>query len=85
MFSSACRTKAVCDLPGQHHSHSGTIHSWFEPGLRFWLECATLADDAFLAQFTAMYKRQAFMHWYTGEGMDTLEFSEAESNTRDLV
>jgi len=25
------------------------------------------------------------MHWYTGEGMDTLEFSEAESNTRDLV
>ena len=27
MFSSACRTKAVCDLPGQHHSHSGTIHS----------------------------------------------------------
>jgi len=38
-----------------------------------------------LSQFAAMYKRQAFMHWYTGEGMDTLEFSEAESNTRDLV
>jgi len=36
-------------------------------------------------QFAAMYKRQAFMHWYTGEGMDTLEFSEAESNTHDLV
>jgi tubulin beta len=32
-----------------------------------------------------MYKRQAFMHWYTGEGMDVMEFSEAESNTRDLV
>ena len=47
--------------------------------------CSTLADDAFLAQFTAMYKRQAFMHWYTGEGMDALEFSEAESNTHDLV
>lgn len=38
-----------------------------------------------LSQFTAMYKRKAFMHWYTGEGMDTLEFSEAESNTHDLV
>jgi tubulin beta len=32
-----------------------------------------------------MYKRQAFLHWYTGEGMDTLEFAEAESNARDLV
>ena len=39
----------------------------------------------FSVQFTAMYKRQAFMHWYTGEGMDTMEFSEAESNARDLV
>jgi len=38
-----------------------------------------------LGQFTAMYKRQAFVHWYTGEGMDTMEFSEAESNTQDLV
>ena len=38
-----------------------------------------------LNQFSAMYKRKAFMHWYTGEGMDTMEFSEAESNTHDLV
>jgi tubulin beta len=38
-----------------------------------------------LNQFAVMYKRQAFVHWYTGEGMDTMEFSEAESNTQDLV
>ncbi|KAI0258362.1 beta-tubulin 2 [Gloeopeniophorella convolvens] len=38
-----------------------------------------------LTQFSAMYKRGAFLHWYTGEGMDTMEFSEAESNARDLV
>ncbi|KAH8977478.1 beta-tubulin 2 [Lactarius hatsudake] len=38
-----------------------------------------------LSQFTAMYKRKAFVHWYTEEGMDTMEFSEAESNTHDLV
>jgi tubulin beta len=25
------------------------------------------------------------MHWYTGEGMDELEFTEAESNMNDLV
>ena len=28
-----------------------------------------------LAQFSAMYKRRAFLHWYTGEGMDSMEFS----------
>ncbi|KAI0059253.1 beta-tubulin 2 [Artomyces pyxidatus] len=38
-----------------------------------------------LSQFSAMYKRGAFLHWYTGEGMDTMEFSEAESNTQDLI
>lgn len=32
-----------------------------------------------------MYKRGAFLHWYTGEGMDTMEFSEAENNTNDLM
>lgn len=32
-----------------------------------------------------MYKRGAFLHWYTGEGMDKMEFSEAESNTQDLM
>ncbi|CAL1716088.1 unnamed protein product [Somion occarium] len=38
-----------------------------------------------LTQFAAMYKRHAFLHWYTGEGMDTMEFAEAESNARDLI
>ena len=36
-------------------------------------------------QFTAMFKRKAFLHWYTGEGMDELEFAEAESNLNDLL
>ena len=36
-------------------------------------------------QFTAMFKRKAFLHWYTGEGMDEMEFTEAESNMNDLV
>ncbi|KAF8207024.1 beta-tubulin [Mycena galopus ATCC 62051] len=35
--------------------------------------------------FSAMFKRRAFLHWYTGEGMDIMEFSEAESNSQDLV
>ena len=31
-------------------------------------------------QFTSMFRRKAFLHWYTGEGMDEMEFTEAESN-----
>ena len=26
-----------------------------------------------------------FLHWYTGEGMDEMQFTEAESNMNDLV
>jgi hypothetical protein len=25
-------------------------------------------------QFTAMFRRKAFLHWYTGEGMDEIVF-----------
>ncbi|KAL3040317.1 hypothetical protein OYC64_011364 [Pagothenia borchgrevinki] len=36
-------------------------------------------------QFSAMFGRKAFLHWFTGEGMDEMEFTEAESNMNDLV
>merc|ERR1712118_164594 len=36
-------------------------------------------------QFTSMFRRKAFLHWYNGEGMDEMEFTEAESNMNDLV
>lgn len=26
-------------------------------------------------QFTAMFRRKAFLHWYTGEGMDEMEWA----------
>jgi tubulin beta len=32
-----------------------------------------------------MFRRKAFLHWYTGEGMDEMEFTEAESDMSDLV
>lgn len=38
-----------------------------------------------LDQFALMFKRRAFLHWYTGEGMDVMEFTEAESNAQDLM
>jgi len=36
-------------------------------------------------QFGAMYRRKAFLHWYKGEGMDEMEFQEADKNCRDLI
>eukprot|EP00930_Biecheleria_cincta_P023244 TRINITY_DN16823_c0_g1_i1.p1 TRINITY_DN16823_c0_g1~~TRINITY_DN16823_c0_g1_i1.p1 ORF type:complete len:506 (+),score=92.28 TRINITY_DN16823_c0_g1_i1:43-1560(+) len=36
-------------------------------------------------QFHAMLARNAFVHWYTREGMDELELLEAESTLGDLV
>ena len=35
--------------------------------------------------FRSMFRRKAFLHWYTGEGMDEMEFTEAESNIMDLM
>ncbi|XP_014778586.1 tubulin beta chain [Octopus bimaculoides] len=35
--------------------------------------------------FAAMFRRKAFLHWYTGEGMEEMEFTEAESNMHDLI
>ncbi len=32
-----------------------------------------------------MFRRKAFLHWYLNEGMDELEFVEAESNMNDLI
>lgn len=32
-----------------------------------------------------MFRRKAFLHWYTGEGMEEMEFTEAESNIGDLI
>lgn len=37
------------------------------------------------AQFSTMYRRKAFLYWYTSEGMDEMEFNEAENNMNDLI
>ncbi|KAI0143464.1 tubulin beta chain [Xylariaceae sp. FL1272] len=35
--------------------------------------------------FALMFRRRAFLHWYKDEGMDVMEFTEAESNMNDLI
>jgi len=36
-------------------------------------------------QFSAMFKRKAFLHSYINEGLDVSELTEAESNIQDLI
>ncbi|EHA98378.1 Tubulin beta-3 chain [Heterocephalus glaber] len=41
--------------------------------------------NCILKQFLAMFYLKVFLQWYMGEDMDEMEFTEAESNTNDLV
>ncbi|TDL17966.1 beta-tubulin 2 [Rickenella mellea] len=68
---------ALCSVPPVGQKQSATC-----------LANSTSIQELFkrnYTQFSAMFKRQAFLHWYTGEGMDSMEFTEAESNTQDLI
>jgi tubulin beta len=68
---------SVCDIPPRGLKMSATF-----------IGNTTAIQDVFKRdgeQFTAMFRRKAFLHWYTGEGMDEMEFTEAESNMNDLV
>ncbi|GAA50731.1 tubulin beta [Clonorchis sinensis] len=68
---------AVCDIPPRGLKMSVTF-----------IGNSTAIQELFKRvseQFTAMFRRKAFLHWYTGEGMDEMEFTEAESNMNDLT
>ncbi|KAJ3151666.1 hypothetical protein HK101_001879, partial [Irineochytrium annulatum] len=68
---------AVCDIPPKGLRMSATF-----------IGNTTAIQEIFKrvqAQFSSMLRRKAFIHWYTGEGMDELEFTEAESNMLDLI
>jgi len=68
---------SVCDIPPKGLKMSATF-----------IGNSTSIQEMFKRiseQFTLMFRRKAFLHWYTGEGMDEMEFTEAESNMNDLV
>ncbi|RVE47652.1 hypothetical protein evm_007749 [Chilo suppressalis] len=68
---------AVCDVPPRGLKMSATF-----------IGNSTAIQEIFKRiseQFTAMFRRRAFLHWYTGEGMDEMEFTEAASNMSDLI
>lgn len=68
---------AVCDIPPQGLKMSSTF---IGNSTSIQTMFCRVAD-----QFSAMFRRKAFLHWYTTEGMDEMEFTEAESNMHDLV
>ncbi|KAL7719055.1 Tubulin beta chain [Entamoeba marina] len=68
---------AVCDVPPKGLNLSGTF-----------IGNSTSIMDLFERinnQFSAMYKKKAFLHLYTDEGMDESEFREAAGDLVDLV
>jgi tubulin beta len=68
---------SVCDIPAKGQRVSSTF-----------IGNSTSIQTLFQrvsTQFSQMFKRKAFLHWYTGEGMDEMEFTEAESNVNDLI
>ncbi|KAL6935412.1 probable Tubulin beta chain [Hanseniaspora guilliermondii] len=68
---------AVCSVPPKDMEMSATF-----------VGNSTSIQDLFKRvgkQFSIMFKKKAFLHWYLNEGMEVLEFTEAESNMLDLV
>merc|ERR1711953_1131701 len=67
-------TTAVCNIPPKDLKMATTF-----------IGNSTAIQEVFkrgLEQFSLMFRRKAFLHWYTEDGM---EFTEAESNLNDLV
>ncbi|KAJ1796242.1 Tubulin beta-3 chain [Coemansia sp. RSA 2399] len=68
---------AVCDVPRFDLDISSTF-----------LGNNTAIQELFARiseQFSKLFRRKAFIHWFTDEGMDEMEFTEAESNIIDLI
>jgi len=68
---------SICDVP----------HKGLEMSANF-ISNNTAIQDTYKRlgeQFTSLFRRAAFLHWYTAEGMDKSEFEEANQNVGDLV
>jgi len=68
---------SICDVP----------HKGLEMSANFIYNNTAIQDTykRLGEQFTSLFRRAAFLHWYTAEGMDKSEFEEANQNMGDLV
>ncbi|ODV90129.1 hypothetical protein CANCADRAFT_60471, partial [Tortispora caseinolytica NRRL Y-17796] len=68
---------AVCSVPPKDSPVSATF-----------IGNSTSIQDLFQrlnSQFTVMYQRKAYIHWFLSEGMEEAEFAEAEGDISDLI
>merc|ERR1711879_979234 len=68
---------SVCDVPPKGMKMSATF-----------VGNSTSIQELFKRvseQFSLMFSRKAFLHWFTSEGMEEMELTEAESNMNDLI
>merc|ERR1712007_248664 len=68
---------SVCDIPPKGMKMSATF-----------VGNSTSIQELFKRvseQFSLMFSRKAFLHWFTSEGMEEMELTEAESNMNDLI
>ena len=68
---------AVCNVPPKNMKMSSTF-----------IANTTAIKSLFervLGQYSKMFRKKAFIHAYIGEGMDEMEFTEAQSNLSDLI
>ena len=49
------------------------------------LHITSSPGNELIGRFDNIFKRKAFLHWYTGEGMDEMEFQQARKNVNDLI
>ncbi|KAK2560804.1 Tubulin beta-2A chain [Acropora cervicornis] len=68
---------AVCNVPPHESKMSATF-----------IANNTAIQELFKRlnlQFRVMYRRRAFLHWFTEEGMDEFQFTQAESDMLELI
>ncbi|KAL4467255.1 hypothetical protein ABPG72_010062 [Tetrahymena utriculariae] len=75
-FINSCSI-SYCDVPSQYNQKLiFSIISSMNIGRSF---------EKYNQQFVKQFKRKAYLHYYLQEGMDEMEFIEAESNSNDLI
>ncbi|XP_070499053.1 tubulin beta-1 chain-like [Chironomus tepperi] len=68
---------AICDIPPRGLKLSATFIS-NTTAIQFLFQ-------RLLCQYRSMFQKRAFIHWYTGEGMDEQEFCAAEEGIVNLI
>jgi tubulin beta len=68
---------AICDIAPRGYKLSATFVS-NTTAIQF-------VFQRLIEQFQTMFHKRAYLHWYTGEGMDEMEFTEAQDALKEII